>query len=563
MVALRPGIAASLLGAVVLAAMLSAAPPVARASARQVSVIEDDAHLEADPAQTLERMRALGADVVRVSLPWQSIAPKPGSAHAPLGFNASDPAAYPAANWKLWDEIVRDAVRDGLTVDLDVMGGAPRWALGPGRPRGNTNPNWEPSPAAYGAFVQAVAIRYTGDYNPRSGAAQAGASGDLPRVNFWSIWNEPNYGPSLAPQGVPGDLTVENSPRMYRRLVDAAWAGLEAAGHIPATDTILFGEFAPRGENRWGVFSGMTPITFLRALYCVGSSYRELRGKAARVRGCPTTPAGSRRFAAQHPALFDTTGIADHPYTRWYPPNVEDNPDPTNGVSTSGYASLAVIGNLVHALDRVQRVYGSSMRFPIWSTEFGYMTSPPKHSPDPGSRGKVLYVSPATAAAYDNWAEYVSWRNPRLRSFAQYGLYDPVRPARSNDWGGFASGLESFAGMPKATYAAWRLPLFLPVTSARRGRSLVVWGCLRPGRYAPLVAPQTAQIQFAPGRSRAFTTIQSVTLSDPADCYFEVRVKFPSSGTVRLSYDDSPAGPSPTAGLDQIESRLVQISLRK
>ena len=158
-----------------------------------------------------------------------------------------------------------------------------------------------------------------------------GDAGDLPRVSFWSIWNEPDYGPSLAPQGVPGDLTVENSPRMYRRLLDAAWAALQASGHTPATDTILFGELAPRGAKRWGVFSGMKPLVFLRALYCVDSRYRPLRGTAARVRGCPTTAAGSRRFPAQHPALFAATGFSDHPYMRWYAPNLELDPDPTNG----------------------------------------------------------------------------------------------------------------------------------------------------------------------------------------------------------------------------------------
>ena len=127
-----------------------------------------------------------------------------------------------------------------------------------------------------------------------------GDAGDLPRVSFWSIWNEPDYGPSLAPQGVPGDLTVENSPRMYRRLLDAAWAALQATGHTPATDTILFGELAPRGEKRWGVFSGMKPLVFLRALYCVDSRYRPLRGTRGAGQGMPDH--GGRLAALPRPA---------------------------------------------------------------------------------------------------------------------------------------------------------------------------------------------------------------------------------------------------------------------
>ncbi len=351
-------------------------------------------------------------------------------------------------------------------------------------------------------------MRYSGNYVP------AGASSPLPRVDFWTIWNEPDYGPSLAPQGVPGDLTVENSPRMYRNLLDAGWSSLLATGHRPSSDTIAFGELAPRGESYWGVFSGMKPLTFLRALYCVDSSYHQLRGVAARIRGCPTTPAASRRFRAQNPALFDASGVTDHPYMRWYKPNHELGPDPTNHSSTTDYTSLGVIGNLTHALDRLQGVYGSRTRFAIYDTEFGYITSPPKHSPDPTSSVRVLYLSPAIAADYMNWAEYISWRNPRIRSYDQYLLWDPLRPNRANDWGGFASGLLSWNGVQKATYYAWRLPLYLPATTARRGHALEVWGCIRPAAFGIIDtgSPQTAEIQFAPRSRGQYTTVQTVTI---------------------------------------------------
>ena len=38
----------------------------------------------------------------------------------------------------------------------------------------------------------------------------------------------------------------------------------------------------------------------------------------------------------------------------------------------------------------------------------------------------------------------------------------------------------SYYGTKKPTYDAWRLPLYLPVTSARKGQRLQVWGCARP-----------------------------------------------------------------------------------
>jgi hypothetical protein len=555
----RPSLAL-LLAAVLVTMFAGVAATRARASTGQVSLFQDDPRLDRNPAATLARMRLLGAQAVRVSVPWGYIAPAANSLHEPRGFDATDPAAYPAANWGLWDEIVTDAHRDGITVDFDVMGGAPRWALGPGRPAGNSNPNWEPSAADFGAFVRAIGTRYSGDYDPTLRRLAPGDPNDLPRVSFWSIWNEPDYGPSLAPQGVPGDLTVENSPRMYRNLVDAAWSGLQASGHRPATDTIVWGELAPRGQSYWGVFSGMTPLDFLRNLYCVDSSYRELRGNAARLRGCPTTAAGSRRFRAQNPALFQASGVSDHPYMRWYPPNHELNPDPTNHLSTRDYSSLGVIGNLTRALDRLVGVYGSQTRFPVYDTEFGYITSPPKHSPDPQVKStKVLYLSPTVAAGYTNWAEYLSWRNPRLLSFDQYLLYDIERPTSSNDWGGFASGLLTWTGVQKATYDAWRLPLYLPVTSTHPGASLQVWGCVRPALYGVIDtgAPQTAQIQFAPGSTGQYTPLETVTVARGGTCYFDQQIVFPSSGMVRLAY----TYPAVTANGATIYSRTVSVTV--
>jgi hypothetical protein len=559
----RLGTAATL--ALALAAILVMVPVTqARASTGQISIFQDDPRLDKDPASTLARMRLLGAQVVRVSVPWYYIAPNVNSKKEPSGFNATNPAAYPAANWVLWDEIAIDAKNDGMTVDFDLLGGAPRWALGPGRPAGNANPNWEPNAADFEAFVRAVGTRYSGDYDPSTGQLAPGDPNDLPRVNFWSIWNEPDYGPSLAPQGVPGHLTIENSPRMYRNLVDAAWSGLQETGHTPSTDTILWGELAPRGDSYWGVFSGMTPLNFLRNMYCVDSNYRELRGTAARERGCPTTAAGSRSFRAQNPALFEASGVSDHPYMRWYAPNHELNPDPVNHLSTRDYTSLGVIGNLTRALDRLVRVYGSSVRFPVYDTEFGYITSPPKRSPDPDVHStKVYYLSPATAAGYINWAEYISWRNPRLRSFDQYLLYDIERPTRGNDWGGFASGLLTWTGMQKATYYAWRLPLYLPVTTARRGHSLEVWGCVRPATFGVLDtgSPQTGQIQFAPGSSSNYTTIQTVTIGSGDTCYFDLHLTFPSSGNVRLVYA-YPVGDMLLGNGAVVISRTVHVTVR-
>jgi hypothetical protein len=247
---------------------------------------------------------------------------------------------------------------------------------------------------------------------------------------------------------------------------------------------------------------------------------------------------------------------------RWYAPNHELNPDPANHSSTTDYSSLGVIGNLTRGLDRLNQVYGSSTHFPIYNTEFGYITSPPKKSPDPTASVRVTYLSPDKAAYYMNWAEYLSWRNPRLGSIEQYLLYDPLRPTRSNDYGGFASGVLTWNGVQKATYDAWRLALYLPVTTERSGHALEVWGCVRPALYGAMDAgsPQTAQIQFAPRSTGQYTTVDTVPVSGDS-CYFDRHITFQSSGTVRLVYT-YPTGTPGTAAGAQVPSRTVDVTVR-
>ena len=509
-----------------LAVLMCAIPAPAHATKAQESWLEDDVNLYANPAGTLGQLRFLGVNRVRVAVRWQLIAPSPVSRRRPRNFNAADPAAYPRGTWTIWDQIVSNAKADGIALNFDLLGGAPLWATGPGAPRdGQVHLNWNPSPKEFEAFARAVATRYSGNYDPGTEKLDPGNPADLPKVSFWSVWNEPDYGPGLAPQGVPGHLKIENSPRMYRNLVAAVWNALQATGHNH--DSLVWGELAPRGALNWGVFSGMKPLIFLRALYCVDSNYRPLRGGAARIRGCPATAAASRQFRARNPGLFRAAGVADHPYMRWYPPNKEQFPDPNN-------TSLGQIGNLTRALDRLQRVYGSHTRYPIYNTEFGYITTPPKRDTT-----KEPWVNQNTAAYYLNWAEYLSWKNPRIRSFSQYLLYDPLPSKSKTDFGGFASGLLSFGSHArKATYGAWRLPLYLPVTTARPGHSFEVWGCARPAHFAQADtgATQTVQILFQRGSRGPFRMLRTIEVTDPHG-YFDVHMRFPGSGTVRLSWD--------------------------
>jgi len=527
--------AASILCVLFSALGLLAAPGDAVASTRQLALLQPGPVILSMPSQTLGQLRSLGVGVVRVIINWSLVAPNPNSTTRPH-FNGADPRAYPAAKWAPYDAIVNDARADGIAVDFTIGSGAPRWADGPGVPPFGRTPMyaWEPSPSLYGAFVQAVGTRYSGHFVP------PGQSTALPRVSFWQIWNEPNFGENLAPQATDGSR-VPASAGMYRSLLDAGWHSLLLTGH--GHDTILIGTLAARGAqviNRHGTTGGQPgqygttkPLIFTRALYCLDSSYQPLTGSAARSIGCPTTAAGSRGFRRAHPALFGATGFADHPYPLNLPPTKATANDPD-------YTEFSQLPNLATTLDDVQKAYGSPTRFPIYITEYGYITNPP-------NRGN--YVSPATAAEYINWAEYLEWRNPRIASTMQYPLSDP-NPNDAPEFGGFASGLLFYSGRPKPAYDAYRLPLFLPVTSAHPGHSLEVWGCVRPAHLAP--GRQTASFQFQPGPSGAFTTVRTVTITSPMG-YFDVRIAFRSSGSVRLQW----TYPDGTVA----DSRIVKISV--
>jgi hypothetical protein len=530
-----------------LAGLMLARPSLARASRSQVTIMEDDQAMLSDPANTLAAFRALGANTVRVQLPWSSIAPDPSSPTIPAGFNATDPNSYPQANWAPFDQIVENAARDGMTVDLTVAGGAPLWAEGPGVPTagGQAYSAWKPNATLYGQFVQAAGLRYDGQFTP------PGASAPLPRVHFWAIWNEANFGEDLGPQAIDGS-TVSVAPMMYRAMVDAAWTALHQTGHVH--DTILIGEFAAQGLSAhatvanpggWpGDYGQTKPLIFIRTMYCVDAHYKQLRGRAAKAVGCPLNAPGSRRFRAHNPGLFNATGVGDHPYAQGGPP--------AGGTTDPNYATFPQLGKLENVLDRVNRVYGSRRRYPIYSDEYGYITRPPAAPP---------YASPTNAAYYLNWAEYLSWKNPRIASYCQYLLEDPPP---SETQGDFASGLEASTGVPKATYFAFRLPLYLPQTRLRRSHAAEVWGDLRPAQFEALDTgqAQTASIQFQPGGRGAFETIRQLTLRSG---YFDLHLKFRAGGNLRLAYT-YPAGdpllPVGTAGTT-VYSRLVWITVRR
>src|SRR5262249_43939267 len=140
-----------------------------------------------------------------------------------------------------------------------------------------------------------------------------------------------------------GSRQVDNSPGMYRHLVDAAYTGLKLSGH--RHDTFLIGEITSHGS----VF----PIPFTQELYCVDAHYRPLRGATAAHLECAQSGIRSK-FVSRLPGLFAFNGFAYHPYSLLSPPN-----RPFGGPNV---ITLSNLGKMETALGRLRSTYGKRVR---------------------------------------------------------------------------------------------------------------------------------------------------------------------------------------------------------
>ncbi|MEA2296491.1 MAG: hypothetical protein QOE86_4130 [Solirubrobacteraceae bacterium] len=484
------------LGAAVVLAL--GAPATSSASATQEAMFQDDNQLIYTTRDSLDArldtLKALGVDRIRATILWYAIAPD-GLSRTKPSFDATNPDDYATGIWDHYDALVEDAYARGIKVNFDVTGPSPLWANRT-PPRPDIADNYEPSPSEFAQFVTAVGRRYSGSWpDPIYPAAT------IPRVDYWSIWNEPNASGWLTPTWQrSGKTWYERSASLYRELADAAYGALTGTGH--GSDTILFGDTAPAGNGSKNVKRYMPPMTFVRALYCVDRRLHRLTGRRAKLLGCGKSPSG---FRAAHPVLFKATGFAHHPYQLLTAPTVKPR-DPD-------IVTMAVLSRLTGALDTIQRRYSSKRRFPLYLTEYGYQTPP-----DP------LGVPLLTQAAYLNQSEFIAARNPRVRSLAQFLLYDDGAPVNKT----FQSGLLSHDGRPKPAFAAYQVPAWLYGTGSHRH----LWGVLRP---AAANAKATARVQYRAPHAKSYRTLRRVTAHGTRNVV-RATIRARRGGSVRILY---------------------------
>lgn len=455
------GPAVAAFGAIVaIVAIALVAAPGASASKGQLSVIQDDGVLlsfdTATRAAALDEMQSLGVDVVKVGVFWRRFAPDFKSDTRP-SFDATDPASY---SWDPLDEVVAAILARGMRPWLMVTAPAPDWATAEST-RSTQEGVYKPDPWHFAEFTEAVGRRFAAE------------------VGIWSIYNEPNFQYWLWPQ--VGKGLVSHSAVHFRKIYVAAQKALVRSGN--GADEILIGGLAPRASAPKPGQRSTQPLRFYRDFFCLDDRLKPLKGKAAKLRSC----------GGKYPKII-ATGVAYHPYTLPGGPHIKPaSPDD---------APITHLKRVYRVLDRAAALKRLSKRkIPLWNAEFGYQSDPPD----------IFQTSMSQIPKYLNTGEYISYKDARVRSYAQYQLRDESidegESVGSYDrYRGYQSGLKFTNDTRKDNvYRSFQMPLIvLPSSSG----AVKIWGGFRAA-----VPGMVVEIQARNGGG--WTTVGSKTIKSP------------------------------------------------
>lgn len=323
----------------------------------------------------LDKAADANARIVRSFALWYEIAPRrPGK--------AADPAD-PAYQFGRLDEFVRNANARGMDVLLTIWG-TPEWA------GGGPKHNRAPKSRDIQAFAHAVAKRYSGTFQ------------GLPRVRFYTVWNEANTGRFLFPQYAPNS-SRRVGPSLYATLYRAAYKGIKSGS---PRAKVAIGLSSPRGRPR------------------VNHNERDQLYPLDFARGVAKACAGRCRFDAYAHNPYPTTPSA---------PATQRIPAPSINLK-----------NLV-VLERTVKQAFELRRLPrIWITEMGFRTNPP--NPKGMSR----------AAQADNLRTslLMAKRDPRVQMYVWFIFQDDAGAPSPETWES-AGGVLDASGREKPAYDAF------------------------------------------------------------------------------------------------------------
>jgi hypothetical protein len=535
--------------AVLMALALALLAPSAAQARSLETILQDDAQFlhrsEEQLRRSLEELKLLGVDRLRVTAGWSVLTRDPDGRLKPL-FDAADPAAYEQERWRNLDRVLTLASEYGIKTMVDIAFWAPKWASVDGpTDRGRTHID----PGHFREFALAVARRYSGSFlipgqvgaqKPLAGADQRyldkgfgtgtpsdtppvwdqlgvpapfgdrrqdpiddvlgtggrSATRPLPKVEMFTLWNEPNHTGFLRPQWVKVQGRWRpSSPHRYRAMVQLAYPAMKASR---PDATILIGGTSFNGVYANKGVGGVPPLRFLREMACVDNEFKPLRRD-----GCD-------KFKA-----IQGDGWSHHPYSMMTTPGTR------NRATRPDDAPIAELPALADTLDRLVKMGRlSPANRQIWVTEYGYETNPP-------DRGEKY--SQGDQARFLPWAEYLAWRVPSVQSFAQFLLRDlpggafRVGTSKKRAFGEWQSGLLTEVGENKPGFRHFRAGIF--VERADRGR-LRIFGRLRLGTGARTVVIETLKDGGKVSGYRALTTLApgaksgGVTFSADADSSF-------------------------------------------
>ena len=195
-------------------ALLALAAPAADASSGIRFGIQDDAwlmHGSGTIDDRLDRLEALGVDIVRFNLHWDQIERAPGK--------------------QVWTEpdLVLNGLRSrGIPAVVGLVG-SPRWA------NGRRSPNFAPGAATFARFARSAATRYRW-------------------VTRWLVWNEPNQRRWLRPT---------TAATYVRQLLNPAYRAIHA---VNPRAQVGGGVTAPRAAS-----GGVSPVAFIRGMKAAGA----------------------------------------------------------------------------------------------------------------------------------------------------------------------------------------------------------------------------------------------------------------------------------------------------
>ena len=359
------GATASFVLVLVLGAIAGSAKPVPKQRAsRYPSKCISDAPFHKGRS-ILPELRRLGVRVWSDGISWAQIAPvRPANPTVPGDL---------AYHWpKNLDGFLTATRNDGIEPVLFVNG-FPSWS------NGGRDPSWAPTdPRDYANFMAAAVRRY-------------------PQVRRWLVFSEPGNYVNFKPQGDNG----RRAPRLYARLLDAAYGAMHAARHDVV---VIGGNVHPAGYNE---ATTTAPDTFIANM---------------------VLPSGRR------PRL-DMFGI--NPYTE-RPLNM-GLPKRPHRVD---FDDLDWLGK------RLDQVW-PGRHLKIFVDEFGWNT---EHE----AQGWLYYVPRKQQAANLRRAYTLATRLGRVDTLCWFQLYDAPPSRDGTQWLNWTSGLRTWGGVKKPGWLAFR-----------------------------------------------------------------------------------------------------------